>query len=325
MSFNLKYGTLNDAGNAPYIVISMFTSNYEDLAIRLRDSLEAHSLHFAIYEVPEIDISISPKYGKDRPDLSKPAFIKHVASSIINIESVERNVRAPCILYMDCDLIVRDDPTNYFKLGENPDFAIFNWLAVKNNAAYVPLSIISSGQIDIDYIYTRSHSINWYDPTKLICSGPVQLWNFKSNSEGALVALLDDWHQCIIDNRGTADDECLSYVFNSGDFINRLHTVWLPKTCIRYGWWIFDKPVIDHPSIPNIIVCNSSEDMVKINSSEFNKILLESLPPQCKVLDSDRVDADGPYLSTGYALDIKTMTVYLMSTDGSGTLSLNPI
>jgi hypothetical protein len=47
------------------------------------------------------------------------------------------------------------------------------------------------------------------------------------------------------------DDQCLGYAFNNGgSALPGLRWSWLPKEYARYCWWIFSKPVIDHPQFP---------------------------------------------------------------------------
>ncbi len=48
------------------------------------------------------------------------------------------------------------------------------------------------------------------------------------------------------------DDACLDYAFNNlkDDIRSSMNVAWLPKEYCRYAWWIFDKPVIDHPEFP---------------------------------------------------------------------------
>jgi len=50
---------------------------------------------------------------------------------------------------------------------------------------------------------------------------------------------------------GCADDHCLDFAFNNGGSrIPGLRPFWLPKAYARCPWWIYVKPVVDHPDFP---------------------------------------------------------------------------
>ena len=97
-------------------------------------------------------------------------------------------------------------------------------------------------------IFKYSHSIDYISNDQLIVSGAVQYWGKSDNSK----KLLEKWHTKILENEGTPDDHCLDFSFNNLDVENNLDIkkFWLPKSYARYAWWIFDKPIINHPQFP---------------------------------------------------------------------------
>jgi hypothetical protein len=164
-------------------------------------------------------------------------------------------------LYLDCDVIVRDFPVLFTEIVKNKyDFSILNWLSLNDNSAYIEAQ---SGL----KIYTFSHEINYISDDQLICSGAVQFWNNSKNS----FMLLFKWLEIIKLNSESQDDHCLDCAFNN--FGNELNTFWLPKSYARYGWWIFDIPIIDHPHLPN-----NNPNFKEINEEfGYKRIMLNKL------------------------------------------------
>src|SRR4030095_8169178 len=86
--------------------------------------------------------------------------------------------------------------------------------------------------------------------SQLICSGCVQ---FYGNSELAR-QLLSEWHGTIVTFPGTSDDSCLTFAFNNRTPpLGELNVRWLPKAYARMSWWIYEKPVINHGELPEIV------------------------------------------------------------------------
>jgi hypothetical protein len=81
-----------------FMVCAMFTPDYRHFAERLLKSLNRYSISHALYEVPQIYHSISPKGGND-PEFSKPNFIRNL------LQQFDRP-----IFYYDADLIFRREP-----------------------------------------------------------------------------------------------------------------------------------------------------------------------------------------------------------------------
>jgi hypothetical protein len=75
----------------------------------------------------------------------------------------------------------------------------------------------------------------------------VQWWN----RTAAANILLERWQDVIERSPGSADDKCLDHAFNNYPAMAQpLRAAWLPKGYARYGWWIYERPIIDHPDIP---------------------------------------------------------------------------
>jgi len=223
-----------NASSPSFVIASMYTPSYSNLALRLLNSVKQfENLDFVLFEIPTIHKSISPK-GSDNTDFCKPNFIAHCLSTF----------KRP-ILYLDCDVVVKKNPVLIEEIvkSKSIDFSIFNWLNDQDNAAYIPHKITRDND-ETTTIYHFSHSIDYQSADQLICSGAVQFWN---NSEPSF-KLLSYWKSIIEKSHGAQDDHCLDYAFNN--FQGRINTRWLTKSYARYAWWIFDEPIIDHPQIP---------------------------------------------------------------------------
>lgn len=209
---------------APYVVCAMFTPGYRSKADRLRASLRALNLEYAIYEVPAAHRSVSAA-GTDDLAFSKPCFIDFVL----------RQFEKP-VLYVDADMVFRQAPA--LLDGLRDDFAICNWLANDATDAWVPVA----GQEPQRY-WAFSHAIDDWSVTQMICSGCVQWWAPPAH------ALLDRWRAIIAASPHVPDDHALDVAFNQFP-PGTLRVKWLPKEYARYAFWIFTKPVIDHPELP---------------------------------------------------------------------------
>lgn len=233
----LKGGDLT--AHPSFVVVSMFTPSHRDPATRLATSLAQLGLPFAIYEVPAVHRSISPR-GIDDPAFTKANFISFVLDEF----------RAP-ILYVDCDCVFRVEPKRVRALvADGCDFAIYNWLADEHTDAFEPVHVPAAG-IPSDNarpsLFRYSHSIDWFAPDQLLSSGAVQ---FYANS--AMVRdLLAAWSTAIRDCPGVPDDQCLDYAFNYRRPTTRnARWAWFDKAYARYLFWIYVRPIIDHPQIP---------------------------------------------------------------------------
>ncbi len=200
--------------------------------LRAAASCRAHGLPLALYEVPTVHCSISRR-GSDDLRYTKANFIKFL---------FERHGRS--VLYVDVDCVINQHPVRIDQLlADNVDFAIFNWLAEEHTEAYVRANVEPQGRF-----YRFSHSIDSHSDTQLLCSGAVQWYQDTPGTR----ALLDAWQDVQQRAPGSADDKCLDLAFNNrGPGAPPLKSVWLEKRYARYAWWIYERPVIDHPEWPS--------------------------------------------------------------------------
>jgi hypothetical protein len=226
---------------AGYVVGAMMTASHAPLGERLSASCRAHSLPLALFEVPNVHRSISPK-GSDDVRLTKASFVQFL----------HRRYQRP-VLYLDVDCVIAQRPSRMDELlAAQTDFAIFNWLAEEHTEAYVLADITvqdeSATRPTQNRFYRFSHSVDWSSDTQLFCSGAVQWYR---NSASA-ARLLEHWQRVIERAPGTPDDKCLDYAFNNFSAQDpELKTTWLEKRYARYAWWIYERPVIDHPEFPH--------------------------------------------------------------------------
>jgi hypothetical protein len=198
-------------------------------------------VQYILYQVPTIHQSINPR-GSAEPSLTKANFIHHL------LEAHDKPV-----LYVDVDCVLTDAPVKIAELiHDGYDFAIYNWLADEHTESYKPFEINlrlgNKTQTFADRFYRFSHSIDYYAVDQLICSGAVQLYN---NTDAAR-ALLKRWQRVISAYPRSEDDKCLDYAFNNpAPDIAALKTAWLEKSYARIAWWIYERPVINHPDIPS--------------------------------------------------------------------------
>lgn len=231
----------SDALSGRYVIGAMMTSSHTNLGERLAASCRAHSLPLALFHVPSVHRSISAK-GADDPRFTKANFIRFL------------QVRYGCaILYLDVDCVITQQPRRIDELlAAQVDFAIFNWLAEEHTEAYIPQAIVQrDGHVQRtiqNRFYRFSHSIDLLSDTQLLCSGAVQWY---ANSDAARL-LLTAWHAVIQRAPGSADDKCLDLAFNNYPAdAPPLKAAWLEKSYARYAWWIYERPVIDHPDFPS--------------------------------------------------------------------------
>jgi tetratricopeptide (TPR) repeat protein len=209
----------------------MMTPSYARCGERLAASCREHGLDLALFEVPTVHRSISPK-GSDDLCYTKANFVQ------LLIERYDRPV-----LYLDVDCVIVERPDRIDRLlADHVDFAIYNWLAEEHTEAYVRAEIEPYGRY-----YRFSHSIDERSDSQLMCSGAVQWYR----NSAAARRLLGAWQSVLERAPGRADDECLDLAFNNQPPQSPpLRAVWLEKRYARYAWWIYERPVIDHPEFP---------------------------------------------------------------------------
>ena len=240
--FPLPFASLRairSAHQGPFVIGAMFTPSYWEKAKRLAISCEKFRLPYVLHEVSAVHRSIST-HGTPDPSFTKANFIHHLLSEH----------RKP-VLYLDADCEVMDAPEmiDAFAKAEC-DFAAYNWLADEHTDAFAPVEIsLGNGPPVKNRFFTFTHCVENFATNQLLCSGPVQFYGYSD----AARMLLAEWQKTVTAFPGTADDECLDFTFNNlGLRGNALRTRWLPKAYARYSWWIYAKPVINHPDAPNM-------------------------------------------------------------------------
>jgi len=232
-------GSANREERPVFLAASMYTPSHRALAERLAASLLALGVPFILYEVPTVHRSISA-LGSDDPAYTKANFVRYLLDTY-----------GVPILYMDCDCVLRSEPLLIRCLVETgTEFAIYNWLADVHTDAYAPVELRGAdGQIvkPADRFFRFWYSVDAYSPTQLMCSGAAQLYA----NRPAARELLQTWATVIQEHPGVVDDQCLDVAFNSRlTGIRKPRSSWLDKAYARYLFWIYARPVIDHPQFP---------------------------------------------------------------------------
>ncbi len=280
--------------NQGFLVAAMYTPDYAPVAARLEASLQALGLAYVLYEVPHVHRSIS-RHGRDDAAFTKAAFIH----ALLN-----RYARA--ILYVDADMVFRAHPEAIAKAASaGADFAIYNWLADEHTDAFKALPENTAEPlppIQAARFLGFSHSVDHFATDQLLCSGATQ---FYGNSAGAR-RLLRAWAAIVEQQPGVADDHCLDLCFNNG-LAAPLSVRWLQKDYVRYIWWIYVKPLIDHPDAPaagaDFARLAESAQRPRMHRARLRLRPVESLIPRDCVIDVPRrmlcrvlppAHADGP-------------------------------
>lgn len=221
-----------------FLIVSFFTQNYKEKADRLVESLDNLNLNYKVYKIPTIHYSKSSK-GSDDTNYSMPKLILEMINKF-NIP----------ILFVDCDIIFKQKPDLFFDFRKKKiDFAIYNWLEDTDNDGYLPVKLkvnIENKEVEkIFYINAVNVKLlNNPDMQKqLFSSGAVAYF---SNSKQS-INILKEWLENIKKYPRKPDDQLLDYTFNYSNIKNELKVEWLDKSYCRVYWWIFTKPVIDHP------------------------------------------------------------------------------
>lgn len=222
---------INNKNN--FTVISFFTENYIDKAKRLINSLNNFDLSYKIYKIPNIHFSKSIN-GNSDIYYSQPSLILDCIDKLNS-----------SVLYVDVDMVFKEKPQKIFYFEKNRiDFAIYNWFEDKNNDAFQPIKATINGKIY--KFYKRTHSIDYYNDstTQLYSSGGV---SFHSKSKLSK-KILNEWMKNISLYPKSPDDQTLDFTYNNiKDDLKKIKTYWLDKSYCRCQFWIFTKPIIDHP------------------------------------------------------------------------------
>jgi hypothetical protein len=235
----LAMGNVNLQERPLFLVASMYTPSYRGLAERLAASLSRFGLPFALFEVSTVHRSISAS-GTADDAYTKANFVRF----LLDTHGVP-------VLYLDCDCVVRSEPRLIRGLIEaGTEFAIYNWLADEHTDAFAPVKVLGAdGEVvkPVERFFRFAQSVDAFSPTQLMCSGATQ---FYANT-AASRALLDAWAAVIDAHPGVPDDPCLDVAFNFRlPAAQQPKSAWLDKSYARYLYWIYARPVIDHPQFP---------------------------------------------------------------------------
>lgn len=258
----------------------MVTSSHLAQGLRLLESCRNLSIPVVLYEIPSVHKSISPS-GSDNLSYTKASFITFL------LEKYNKP-----ILYIDGDCIMVEPPSLMYSLVETGvDFGIFNWLAEKHTEAYMPVEIqVQQGNSTVlttDRFYGYSHSVNHFDTNQLLCSGAVQFWNNTNKAK----ELLSMWQQVVERNPDCPDDHCLDFAYNHpGSSIVGFKAEWFDKSYTRIAWWIYAKPVINHPDLPLISSSfgdlEQREGVPRVNYASTKLLNVEPVFPQNSLVDT---------------------------------------
>jgi hypothetical protein len=270
------------------MVASMFTPNMRGLADRLQASLEAFSLDYTLQELPAIHRSISLK-GTSDSAFSKPVFISRILAEH----------RRP-VLYVDADIVFRSKPALILQLtAEGTEFACYNMLADPTTDCFAPAPVPGA---PFGRFYAFSNSVDLIDSSQLIACGAVQYHS------PASAPLLEAWRNTIERVPEVPDDESLDYAFNFGIPRNSLRAYWLPKEYCRYAWWIYVRPIIDHPKMPAATNRVTFKQAAGIERFDGSRLIPRSDPAP---------------LPRDYLVDVATRR--LLRKDAAGVIAVKPL
>ena len=264
------------AGEAPFVVCALFTKSYQAKAKRLAASARKFKLPYALFEVPHVHRSISVR-GADDIAFSKPRFISF---------ALRRFERA--ILYLDADCYFSSRPDLIAGLcSQHVDFAIYNWFADHMNDAWVPIEDRALNRRTPARFWRYSRGIDFFSTTQLCCSGCAQFWNNSPASQ----LLLNDWESTLCKFPRSPDDHCLDYAFNlTSPGRNSLRYHWLSKEYARYAFWIYVRPIINHPDMPSASAPDHFESLEekRFDASQVRMSVGKSrLFPRDGIIDAD--------------------------------------
>jgi len=262
-----------------FVVGAMLTRSHAHFGARLAASCRAHAIPLALFEVPCVHRSISAA-GVEDLRYTKANFVHFLLE------------RYGCpVLYLDADCEIVQKPLFMQELLDTQvDFSIFNWFAVEHTEAYVPAAINTADvqRTGANRFYRFSHSVEVMSDTQLFCSGAVQWYNHTD----AARHLLETWHGVIARAPGRADDKCLDLAFNNyPSDAPRLKASWLDKRHARYAWWIYERPVIDHPEFPSsgegFTQLDTVDGMPRFHRAELRQAGVVPVFPKDCLIDSD--------------------------------------
>ncbi|MCK6372370.1 MAG: hypothetical protein L6Q83_13800 [Gammaproteobacteria bacterium] len=262
---------------------------YERYARRLAASCRHFALPYSIWLIPVIHHSISLRGSADI-GCSKPSFIRACLDRL----------GGAAVLYVDVDMIVAARPESLF-LAQRAgcDFAIYNWLADPDNAAYLPANGKPGLADPRSSFYVFSHRVGWCSEEQLNCSGATQ---FYADTAGAR-KLLERWQDVIAANPRSADDQCLNFAFNNpGVGGAPVKASWLDKSYARCPWWPHVRPVILHPPVPAL-----GQPFAAVREGAGEHVVH---------LDRCTPNEKPPLFPTDGGVDVRTGVVFRLSAEG---------
>lgn len=284
-----------DIAAAKFLVGILCTPQSAAQGVRLLESCKAHGLAVVLHEVPAVHWSVSMDGGDDL-SCTRPSFIRYLLDKH----------RKP-ILCLDSGCVVVESPAAIFSLVEDKiDFAAFNWLAEEHTEAYQPVSVRlqegASAILSRDRFYRFSHSVDIYDPSQLMCGANVL---FFSDSDDVR-ELLNAWQNLIVRVPKAPDAHALDFAYNyRGAALPRMKTAWLDKSYARLGWWIYVKPVIDHPDYSELGTewPDSLEKQERVPRLDYRKVkplVVHYVFPQDCLIDTETQTLVKPNFQNGF-------------------------
>ena len=77
------------------------------------------------------------------------------------------------------------------------------------------------------------------------------------------------------------DDQTLDYTYNFSLNTNDLNTIWFDKSYCRYKWWIFSKPIINHP---DKVTLRTEDSFEKITKKKLMYLMMRYMFLRLKVI-----------------------------------------
>jgi hypothetical protein len=234
-----------------FIVAAFCTPNLKAKADTLRRSLQQFGMPHTFQEVSTVHPTLSAR-GVGGPALTKPNFIHAM---------LERH-QLP-VLYMDCDLVVMDEPVHVQEaLRGGYDWGICNFLAAEVFTMSSPLL----GESNRYSLTVNCDGVRFLTREQLHSNAAINIWN---NTEGAR-RVLRRWHQELVFYTNAisfqvtsdpangvgvwtvADDNVLDWLWNNRSKLYRgelldVKPYWLPLSYARLPIWSFVAPIVNHP------------------------------------------------------------------------------
>ena len=284
-----------------FIIAAFCTQNLKAKADTLRRSLQQFGMPHTFQEVSTVHPTLSAR-GVGGPEITKPNFIHAM---------LDRH-QLP-VLYMDCDLVVVDEPVHVQEaLRGGYDWGICNFLAAETFAVHNPLP----GESTRYSLTVNCDGVRFLTREQLHSNGAINFW---SNKDGAR-KVLRRWHQELVfyanaisfqvtsdPAKGVgvwtvAEDQVLDWLWNNrsklyqGELLD-VKPYWLPLSYARMPIWSFVAPIVDHPDYisqgPRMMVAahRGTRKSHYDNSSPqktWAALMALGVPRGCVVLDMEK-------------------------------------